>query len=81
VQPPTQQEEDDVIDYIMRCEVCGDSNLFYELIYCYSCGQVYHLECLYPPLDNVTLGEWYYLYQTMMPKDVLNMGKGVPVLN
>jgi hypothetical protein len=59
VEPPRQQEEDDVIDYIMRCEVCGDTDHSYELIYCYSCGQGYHLECLSLPLDTAPLGEWF----------------------
>jgi PHD and RING finger domain-containing protein 1 len=32
VEPPRQQEEDEVIDYFTHCEVCGDSNHFYALI-------------------------------------------------
>jgi hypothetical protein len=56
VEPPRQQEEDDNdnIDYISHCAVCGDTDRFSELIYCHRCGQGYHMECLYPPR-----GEWF----------------------
>jgi hypothetical protein len=59
VEPPRQQEEEDVIDYVTRCEVCGDSNRFYALINCDRCGRGYHMDCIHPRLDTWTLDEWF----------------------
>jgi PHD and RING finger domain-containing protein 1 len=65
VEPPRQEEEIEVINYLMRCEVCGDINSFNELIYCDRCGRGYHLECVYPHFDIVilerleNLEEWF----------------------
>lgn len=54
-----QQEGDEVIDYFTHCGVYGESNRFYALIHCDRCGCSYPLECVYPPLDTVTLEEWF----------------------
>jgi hypothetical protein len=53
-----EEEDENVIDYFMRCEVCGSSNRFHALILCDRCGRGYHLEYLYPPLETVPLDEW-----------------------
>jgi hypothetical protein len=37
VKPRRQQEEDEIIDYFTRCEVCGDGNRFYALIHSERC--------------------------------------------
>jgi hypothetical protein len=59
VNPPSQQEEDVVIDYVIYCEVCGGCNHFNPVILCSRCGRGYHLDCIYPPLDTVTQEEWF----------------------
>jgi hypothetical protein len=47
------------------CGDRGDSNSDYELICCDRCGRGYHMECIYPDLDIVTLeslatqDEWF----------------------
>ncbi|XP_023717755.1 PHD and RING finger domain-containing protein 1-like [Cryptotermes secundus] len=59
MEPPRQQQEHDVIDYFVRCGVCGDDNRISALINCDRCGRSYHLDCIYPRLDSVPLGEWF----------------------
>jgi hypothetical protein len=64
VEPPRQQredEEDEVEDYVIYCEVCGGSNPYNPLIFCNACGRGYHMDCIYPRLDTVTLQtrEWF----------------------
>jgi hypothetical protein len=60
VEPPMKNEEqEEAMDYVSRCEGCGRTNSDFALIYCGRCGQSYHLECVYPPLDTVPLGEWF----------------------
>jgi hypothetical protein len=60
VEPPMKkEEEEEAMDYVSRCEGCGRTNSDFALIYCGRCGRSYHLECVYPPLDTVPLGEWF----------------------
>jgi PHD and RING finger domain-containing protein 1 len=59
VEPPSQQEEDVVIDYVIYCEVCGGCNHFHPVILCGRCGRGYHLDCVYLRLDTVTQEEWF----------------------
>lgn len=62
VEPPRQQEEDEVIDYLIYCEVCGGGHPYDPPICCDACGRGYHVDCIYPRLDTVTLQtleEWF----------------------
>lgn len=38
------------------CRLCGTSG---ELLWCNSCPNCYHLECLTPPLSSVPVGDWF----------------------
>jgi hypothetical protein len=61
VKSPRQQVEVEETDYIERCEVCRHIGFPYELIFCVRCGQGFHLQCVYPPLDDFPLSteEWF----------------------
>ena len=50
---PTIDEDDD--GYNVYCKSCKDGG---ELICCDSCPDVYHIECINPPLDQVPTGDW-----------------------
>lgn len=36
---PRQQEEDELVDYVEHCVVCGDLDVNSKLIFCDSCQQ------------------------------------------
>jgi hypothetical protein len=60
VESRRQQVGEEVTEYMDHCEECGGGNE-YGLLYCYGCGQGYHLECVYPPLDTFPhpMEEWF----------------------
>jgi hypothetical protein len=56
-----QHVEDDLTEYIGRCEMCRDIDFPHDLIFCNGCGQCYHLQCAYPPVDSFPFHreEWF----------------------
>jgi hypothetical protein len=61
VRASRQQVDDDLAEYIERCEVCRDIGFSHELIFCNRCGQGYHMECVCPPVDTFPfpIEEWF----------------------
>ena len=42
-----------------RCEACHRIDNPFSMLLCDGCNLGYHMECLTPPLAEVSLGEWY----------------------
>jgi hypothetical protein len=62
VESRRQQVGEEVTEYMEHCEECGGgTDIEYGLLYCDACGQGYHLECVYPPLDTFShpMEEWF----------------------
>ena len=51
--------DEEVVEDLTYCEVCGQGNREDRLLLCDGCDLGYHCECLEPPLDSVPVGEWF----------------------
>lgn len=41
------------------CEECGDGNEEDDLLLCDGCDKLFHIFCLFPPLEEVPIGDWF----------------------
>jgi PHD and RING finger domain-containing protein 1 len=58
VRRPLQiQYQEIVVQYVQFCELCGECDREDSMVSCYTCGLVYHLECLINLQEDVYLDE------------------------
>ncbi len=48
----------------LRCMLYGQSLGVTIMLICDNCSQGWHMGCLMPPLEEVLIGKWFYLWCT-----------------
>lgn len=54
--------EENVVEDLTHCEVCGQSDREDLMLLCDGCNRGYHMDCLNPPLTEVPSNSWYCDY-------------------
>jgi hypothetical protein len=58
LKPPMEQQEEDTIDFILRCGACRGTDTDYGVIVCCTCGQWFHLDCVHLTFVSDSLEGW-----------------------